>query len=414
MFYRIGLLFFWLMLVIPATYQVERGVLLGVLLLASFVYVVQSNNFRLHKEVIMWCGVCTTASVLFITIGFYHGAPGALRVGPVYVVWPLIFLFFIGILNRPEQLFPFLKVLVLAEMCAAIIGILFVAEAYGFLNSGISTLLGNERASIGMSYGSVGYSLPNLVTVIYSLPFLLGYLVLPRKNTHFNGVWHLFAWLGFFLAVIVLLIAGRRSFWVIAAVAPFVVIAFAKLGKVCVDIKKTIGISIAFFVVAIIALNIFDISIKNILADFVSGFDFSDTQNLSASYRKEQFFVLIDGWKENPIFGAGLGSSAAVIRSDEMPWSYELSYFALLFQTGIFGIFVYGSAVVWIFVRAINVIRKQPKSAEILIPLLSGLICFLLANATNPYLQKFDYLWTIFLPLGVLNAHLLKEQVTGA
>jgi len=398
------------MLVVPTTYQAERGVLLGALLAASIVYLLRFNRWRLHKEVALLGGLCITASLFFMLNGAYHSAPGALRVGSVYVVWPLLFLFFIGLLNRPDQLSPFLKVLVIAEVCAAIMGVMFVAEALDYLNFGISTLLEGSKASIGISDESIGYSLPNLSTVIYALPFLLGYLMLPRERTHLNGAWRLFVWFGLLLAVIVLLIAGRRAFWVIAAASPFVVFILAEQCKIHFDIKKLIVLATVILVGAVATIAIFDINIEVIWDDLVSGFEFSGAHDLSTHLRKEQYFSLLDGWMENPVLGAGLGSSASVIRNEELPWAYELTYLAILFQTGVLGIFVYGGAVVWIFARGIDVIRKQPESSGMLIPLLSGLVCFLIANATNPYLQKFDYLWTLFLPVAVLNAYLLNNN----
>ena len=77
---------------------------------------------------------------------------------------------------------------------------------------------------------------------------------------------------------------------------------------------------------------------------------------------------------------------------------------------GLVGILVYGSAVICLFARGIAVTRQQPEAAIILIPLLSGLFCFLIANATNPYLEKFDHMWVLFLPVAFLNAFLLKSK----
>jgi hypothetical protein len=68
---------------------------------------------------------------------------------------------------------------------------------------------------------------------------------------------------------------------------------------------------------------------------------------------------------------------------------------------------LYLAGVIWIFWQAIGVMRRSPLSAS-LRPVVVGSICFLLANATNPYLAKFDYLWTIFLPLAYVNFWRLK------
>jgi len=37
---------------------------------------------------------------------------------------------------------------------------------------------------------------------------------------------------------------------------------------------------------------------------------------------------------------------------------------------------------------------------------------FLIANATNPYLARFDGIWVIFLPLAFINRWLLTENQT--
>jgi O-antigen ligase len=115
---------------------------------------------------------------------------------------------------------------------------------------------------------------------------------------------------------------------------------------------------------------------------------------------------------DQPIFGAGLGASVVgSIRSETMPWSYELSYVALLYQTGIVGFLVYAAAIVWTFWRGIQVIGEGGQPAQIMIPLLVGLCGLLIANGTNPYLGCFDEMWTLFLPLAVINYRLAAPQL---
>jgi hypothetical protein len=45
-----------------------------------------------------------------------------------------------------------------------------------------------------------------------------------------------------------------------------------------------------------------------------------------------------------------------------------------------------------------------------MLPVLAGMTCFLIANATNPYLGKFDCLWVIFLPIALINYGLLNSN----
>ena len=93
-----------------------------------------------------------------------------------------------------------------------------------------------------------------------------------------------------------------------------------------------------------------------------------------------------------------------------MPYEYELGYMSLLFHTGLVGVSIYGGAVCWLFVKSARIVRRHPEAAGMLIPLLTGLMCFLIANTTNPYLEKFDLLWTLFLPIAVLNAYSLNNN----
>ncbi len=93
-----------------------------------------------------------------------------------------------------------------------------------------------------------------------------------------------------------------------------------------------------------------------------------------------------------------------------MPWAYELYYLALLFQTGLLGFMAYGAGVAWTHVMGLRVIREGGPLGEMMLPILVGTSCFLIANATDPYLARFDGLWVIFLPLAVVNLWLLSRR----
>lgn len=112
---------------------------------------------------------------------------------------------------------------------------------------------------------------------------------------------------------------------------------------------------------------------------------------------------------QHPGYGHGSGVSS-VIRDTDAPWAYELSYVALLYQVGVVGFSVYALSLVWLYFRCLQIVRRHPIEAGLLLPMLIGLTGFLIANATNPYLLKFDYLWTLFLPVCFLNVLLLKDR----
>ena len=64
-----------------------------------------------------------------------------------------------------------------------------------------------------------------------------------------------------------------------------------------------------------------------------------------AMLRRDQSVALVKGWLEAPLLGSGHGMPAPdVIRSEETPWAYELTYLALLYHTGVVGTLAYASA----------------------------------------------------------------------
>lgn len=61
-------------------------------------------------------------------------------------------------------------------------------------------------------------------------------------------------------------------------------------------------------------------------------------RDISDDIRYEQMEVLRSMLLTNPLIGNGLGASASIIRSENAPWSYELSIFALYMKVGVFGV----------------------------------------------------------------------------
>jgi hypothetical protein len=413
LFHRLGLLFFFLMLVFPTIYQTERGMFL-LFIVAGCAYKVLMGKWKIHPSVLFIGIACVTTSLFFMLYGLFNNAPGALSVGTVYVLWPLLFIFFMGVLYNYSDFEGFIKIIIMGVIVSAVMGIFLVAEGLGFIDININPLLEIQGAGFGIYEGTLEYNLYNMTTVIFGFPFLLTLISLPKGLSIVNKFWNYLALLALMLALFTLLVSGRRAFWVISLVSPLILYVIFRMAGLANPFSRKMLFFIIVLVssVSLLVSVVFKLSIESIIYDVFAGFDFGDTSNLSASARAEQFNALLHGWMDNPLFGSGHGASASgSIRSDEQAWAYELSYLALLFQVGLIGFIIYFSAVLWTFVKSICVVRTNPKAAGMLLPLLVALICFLIANATNPYLAKFDYLWTIFLPVGILNAYLLRASI---
>ena len=106
--------------------------------------------------------------------------------------------------------------------------------------------------------------------------------------------------------------------------------------------------------------------------------DFESDLTLTSA-RYVQFFALVDLFKTHPLMGAGFGASAAVIRSYEAPYSYELTYLALLAKLGIVGIMIlFGSLTLWA-----GRLARQGANGLSISMLMTSIV---LITATNPYL----------------------------
>jgi hypothetical protein len=142
-----------------------------------------------------------------------------------------------------------------------------------------------------------------------------------------------------------------------------------------------------------------------------AGFDFSPTAlEYGAIERNVQFHALLAGWMDSPLLGAGLGAPAyGSIRSQLTPWNYELSYMALLYQIGLFGVAAYSAGIFWIYWTGVRVIRSGGHAAALMIPCLVGMTSVLIANATNPYLARYDGMYPIFFPVALINYWLQRR-----
>lgn len=108
---------------------------------------------------------------------------------------------------------------------------------------------------------------------------------------------------------------------------------------------------------------------------------FQVTGELDAdSARRAQFFSLLRLLADHPLMGAGFGSHADVIRSEVAPFSYELTYVALLAKVGLLGIL----AIVTVVLLA--TLAAMRRHVEMWPEIITLILAFMLVTTTNPYL----------------------------
>lgn len=122
------------------------------------------------------------------------------------------------------------------------------------------------------------------------------------------------------------------------------------------------------------------------------------------SPRQLQHISLLNGFYENPILGSGFGGLTDSIRSDERPWTYELTYQKLLFNSGLLGILLLSSFYIFYIFSVFKKIRNSSVHKSIYISLLVGFFCVLIATASNPYLSSFDFIFALSIIPLILNS----------
>lgn len=401
------------MLIVPGEYQGARGLFLGVLFLAALLLGLK-RGLKIHSWISGLTILCVATSLIFMTWGSINDAPGSLRVGTVYVIWPLLFIFFIGVFHERGFWQPYLKIVVIGSLMVEIICILIMTDAIGITSIG---MIGYIDANVGIFDGMTQLHTQNMGVLLFSVPYLISKIEYPNFGATSSTYWRSIEYITLVGGIIVLFLSGRKALWLVTAMAPLTSFFIGSIVGEKIKLGRVVTL-VGIGVLGLIAVQfIHGIEFKVIWDFFASGFNFSDGDTViseSSFRRKEQFSALMSGWESNILFGSGHGAAAADnINLEVDAWAYELQYVALLFQVGVVGIVIYAGSVLWLYWRSFLLMKKDVNFRLIMIPLLTGMTSFLIANSTNPYLAKFDYLWVLFLPLAVLNSFLVHQINSG-
>ena len=413
-----GFLLFFSMLFLPTAYQSIKAVLLAIVLAMIFVGItLNDGKLNLHWAILFWTLLIVMVGSGFMLLGAVKSAPGALRVGTVYVLWPLVYTVLLSSLTNWRVIDGIFRVLVFSTIAIALYSFSYLLNVTGWLPDFLYIRLDQGQA-IGWYNGFVEYNLYSISSLLFLLPFLVA-AVLTWPKGRSMPVSRFWLWVALLLSLMAAIMSGRRSVWMIIIIAPFITLLFwmfLSRSDRSVNRKrfKRVGLGLVFMIILLFLYlkSLVGLDIMAIVNNFLTGFAFG--RDISATARSEQFFALIKEWANMPLFGAGHGASVSgSIRSAEYPWAYELSYIALLFHTGLVGFFLYASSVIWIFWIGLKIIKSRDRLKFYILPVLVGTSCFLIGNATNPYLEKFDCMWVIFLPVALINYWLLRSVKSG-
>jgi hypothetical protein len=414
---------FFLMLAFPMILSLlyVKAALFGFLIVC--VIVQGLKGLHLNRKLVTWTIVLAEISLLFGLRGLFLGAPGALKCIEVYVVWPLIYLLLLSGIRSMDTLRDLEKILVFSTAFIGIFGALYVFSELQILPRipHLSYFLTSEDVGSGFYEGHVELVLPGLGSLPFLVPFVVAALVVHRPPMHGSATNRLVSrfWLSIALlmSLPIVLLSGRRALQFVTLLSPFLtmVLGLFQPGDERKFLKTSLSrvtLMLVLFLALTVPLFSSLVSFEGLAERFSSGFDFSNYNVSDSSVgRREQYAALLDGWMKAPLIGAGLGATThQSIRSELTPWAYELYYLDLLFQTGLLGFTCFAAGVAWIYLCGIKIIRAGGIGSQYMIPVLVGFSAFLIANATNPYLARFDGIWVIFLPLAFINHWLISSR----
>lgn len=408
---KLALVVLFLSIVFPTALQFEKMLILVVILVC-----VVLDSLKYPKKKRYWSG-SIFFGLFFCCLGFFgsfhglmRGNPGALRVLTVMAMYPLLFSI-ITCLFLPGDLLKIKKFFLVTG--AALVGVqnAYLASSFGFDGGfvyNIMQALYGDVAVANQGEDFLLFTLPNVSSLVFMIPFFLSLGLLDaRKN-----------WKALMLALVMMLVAiltGRRAIYLSLGVSIFILLSFVAFfyGRSVNLLLKKIGLVVGLFLVVLGMAYFFElVRFDMIQNDLASIFDFKgDDSNLERRY---QFDALISGFFDHPALGSGAGAAASYSRSYEQPWAYELFYVAMLFQYGLVGFLIYMLAVIYLIVEvariAVGFSWGDGRLFSIL-ALMAGMVSFLVANASNPYLGKFDYMWVLFLPAALVNCKKLYGGV---
>lgn len=226
---------------------------------------------------------------------------------------------------------------------------------------------------------------------IGSMFFILGYLLYFTASQD-DAKNHKLSTISLIFGIITAIMSGRRALQIALLLTPVFFIITSKILSKSQSMNPN-----GFKILSKILLSLFPIGLF-LLANEYFYIDniierFSGVFKDDGGARTSQAGSLFSGFLSNPFFGSGVGGTTDVIRSEDSPWVYELTYNQILFNFGLIG------STFLILVFAIELIKIKAKSSRRSIEysihhksLFNGLLFLMFGAATNPYLGSFDFL----------------------
>lgn len=401
----IGSILFFLMMLAPQSWQFVKIPLVIISFMLLLIHYVRAARKKLSAIVLIWFAILLLYGTIWSFLGVLRGNLGALDCFRLNVIWPILFLIYVLYIDSYDKFETLIKTMVWATIAISVYNISMLLSVINLIPDINSYLkIDNELSSgVGVYSGFTQLNSINIGSLAFLAPFVLVLLIMNvstycriSKVTLASSV---------VLSIITIFISGRRVLLFEMLATSFLVIVLNYLYNVSESRKLIMKNIIKFYIVILLAIVSSGVALLNYLNWDANQFgDRFFNAFESGNVRHMEIVALFNGFSEHPIMGVGFGKGVSdYVASYERPWTYEVSYSVILYATGILGSGVYLWCIGYIYYYLVISLKLKPSKIGITIAMLVSFTCFLIANATNPYLGSYDFMWMLFLPIAYIN-----------
>jgi hypothetical protein len=331
------------------------------------------------------------AGVVWAIVGLLHPAnylQGVFDALKLYVVWSAAFVILYTLLRGGPSLQSIHTAMVVAGILIPVINFVGLYDQYGGLGLIPDNILQQLDMRIGFNDGYIQITSHNIGAMFLIAPYLLS-LQFRSDAGKSNSV---FTKLALVLSLILVVVSGRRALWIAVALTPCAILLLSSLTTSFVLMKA----SGKRFLLGCAAVSVVGLAMLLTLPESAMGV--GSVSHLKDAFSSEdertiQEPYLIHGFLKSPVFGSGFGAYAGYQRSEERPWTYELTYHNLLFNTGILGTSFLLTLFSLYLMFVVRLLRRFKDGSAIPFAVLVAFFPLLVGAYSNPYFGSFDFLF---------------------
>lgn len=392
----IGFIWLLFMLAFPSDFQTVKYASMIMLLIFSMADFVL-NQKTIHRNIIIGTTVWISYFLFSLSLGISRGYTIDFPLINIYFITPLVAVLLSTIIDTSEKLMKTNKYLIIITFIIVIIDFVYILDRMSLISIPFdfqTSIFG----SVFVTDSKLEFRITNQSSLIFLLPYCTSLYMTNGINSKKEKIVLATTIL---LGLIITIMSGRRAFQAVVFLAFILTPMYKTISKnnqrfnLAGYLKKGMVLILLLPIVGYLLIAVIEklLGIENVISSFwntfLSAFDFTSG---SGEIRADQSSALLSGWGDSPLIGHGINSfDKNLIRSHGTPWSYEMVYIALLFQTGMLG------ALLFFFISVFIIIRNLKKSyllkgvyASYYISISTAFTSFLIAGSSNPMVY---YVW---------------------